>query len=172
MIAISNISIQYGGRFLFDNLSFTITNRDRIGLVGKNGAGKSTMLKILMGIIKPENGKVAMDNHTSIGYLPQEIKSDSTKTIYEEAAVAFEEIKHLEEEIEQIGEEITNRTDYESDSYMNLLEEYGDMQERLHHIGVTNMRETVEKILKGLGFVNGDFDRPMREFSGGWQMRV
>ena len=172
MISITNISIQYGGRFLFDNISFTITNRDRIGLVGKNGAGKSTMLKILMGMIKPENGKVAMDNHTTIGYLPQEIKSDSTKTIYEEAAVAFEEIKHIEEEIERIGEEITHRTDYESDAYMALLEEFGDMQERLHHIGVTNMRETVEKILKGLGFVNGDFDRPMREFSGGWQMRV
>lgn len=172
MLSVTNLSIQYGGRFLFDNINLTVTNRDRIGLVGKNGAGKSTMLKIFMGLIRPESGKVSMDNNTTLGYLPQDIKSDSTKTIYEEAAVAFDEIKHLEEESERLSEEMTHRTDYESDSYMQLLETFSDLQERLHHIGVTNMRETVEKILKGLGFVNGDFDRPMNEFSGGWQMRV
>ncbi len=172
MINISNISIQYGGRFLFDNISFAITEKDRIGLVGKNGAGKSTLLKILIEEIVPESGGVSMDNHTTLGYLPQTLKLNPTQTVYEETAKAFIKIKEVEQEIEALTQKIGEYTEYESDEYFKLLTRLSNAQEHLAHIGGTNMREETEKILKGLGFVNGDFDRPLSEFSGGWQMRV
>ncbi|MBL7784939.1 MAG: ABC-F family ATP-binding cassette domain-containing protein [Chitinophagales bacterium] len=172
MINISNLSIQYGGRFLFDDLSFAITKQDRIGLVGKNGAGKTTLLKLITGNIRPESGSITFEGGTTIGYLPQEVKTNSTKTVYEETATAFAEIQKLEQEIAQLSEAISHTEDYESPQYYRQLQSLSDLQDRLHHLGAGNRRETTEKILKGLGFANGDFDRPLREFSGGWQMRV
>ena len=172
MINISNISLQYGGRYLFDDISFTVTPLDRIGLVGKNGAGKSTLLKILTGELKGESGTIAMDNDISLGYLPQEVTLRPVKSVFEEAATAFSEVKNLQKSLQKIQKEVAERTDYESDSYLKLLHQLSDTQDRLQRLGAYQIREQVEKILKGLGFINGDFDRPLKEFSGGWQMRV
>ncbi|MGB0930793.1 MAG: ATP-binding cassette domain-containing protein [Chitinophagales bacterium] len=172
MISLANISIQYGGRFLFDDISFTITEKDRIGLVGKNGAGKSTMLKVLIGEILGESGTISMDNGTTLGYLPQDKKVRNTKTVAEEAATAFEEVQKVEHKLKEIHKEVEVRTDYESEDYFKLLERMTEAQDRLHRLGGLTIREDIEKILKGLGFKNGDFDRLMSEFSGGWQMRV
>lgn len=172
MISIANIAIQYGGRVLFDDISFTVTKKDRIGLVGKNGAGKSTMLKVLIGQIKSDSGSISMDNNTSLGYLPQEIKMTATESVYEETARAFDSIKQLEAQIEALGNELATRTDYESAAYLKLIDNITDAEDRLQRMGVHNIRERIERTLKGLGFVNGDFDKPLNEFSGGWQMRV
>ncbi|MEZ4883266.1 MAG: ATP-binding cassette domain-containing protein [Chitinophagales bacterium] len=172
MISLANISIQYGGRFLFDDISFTITEKDRIGLVGKNGAGKSTMLKVLVGEILAESGTISMDNGTTLGYLPQDKKVRNTKTVFEESATAFEEVQKVERQLKGYHKEIEQRTDYESEDYFKLLEDMTEAQDRLHRLGGLTIREDIEKILKGLGFQDGDFDRLMSEFSGGWQMRV
>ena len=133
MISVTNLSIQYGGRFLFDDISFTITNRDRIGLVGKNGAGKSTMLKIIIGEQRPESGSISMDNYTTLGYLPQEIKVTSDKTVYEEAATAFDEVHHTEAAIEEVATKIAESEDYKSPQYMKWIQELSDLQEHLLH---------------------------------------
>ncbi len=157
---------------MFNGISYAITPKDRIGLVGKNGAGKSTMLKVLIDEIRPETGDVSMDNKTTLGYLPQELFVKHTKSVYEEAATAFSEVLQMQAQIDAITEEVGIRTDYESESYFKLLDKLSDSQEHLQRMGGLTMREDIEKILKGLGFVNGDFDRPLSEFSGGWQMRV
>lgn len=172
MISLSNISIQYGGKFLFDDLSFTVTEKDRIGLVGKNGAGKSTLLKILTGEIRAETGIIAMDNNTSIGYLPQEMRLSPTLSVYEETAKAFAKIQQLEQQMFVLTTELADRTDYESAAYSRLVQQLADMQDELQQLGVANRRETIEKVLRGLGFMSRDLDRPLREFSGGWQMRI
>lgn len=172
MISIAGISVQFGGQFLFDNISLSITKADRLGLVGKNGAGKSTLLKLLIGQLRPESGTIHIDNDTTLGYLPQEVPLHTSKTVYEEAATAFTEMLQLQETIHKLTQEITHRTDYESVEYLELLANLTDAQDHFHRLGGLNMREQIEKILKGLGFVNGDFDRPLSEFSGGWQMRV
>ena len=172
MITISNLSIQYSGKFLFNDISFTITEKDRLGLVGKNGAGKSTMLKILCRELLPEGGTVAMDNKITLGYLPQELDLKPNDTVYEEAAKAFSNIQALQDKITALEIEIESRTDYDSKQYFKLLQKLSDSQDRIQALGGLQIREKTEKILKGLGFVNGDFDRPLNEFSGGWQMRV
>lgn len=172
MITLANISVQYGGRFLFNDIGFTITEKDRIGLVGKNGAGKSTLMRLLIGEIKADEGSISMDNRTTLGYLPQDISLNPTKTVYQEAAAAFDHLLALQAEIESITNSLAEREDYESEAYFELLNTLNEKQDRLQHLGGLRMRENVEKILKGLGFVNGDFDRPLAEFSGGWQMRV
>ena len=172
MITISNLSIQYGGKFLFNDISFTITEKDRLGLVGKNGAGKSTMLKIICKEIVPEGGSVAMDNRVTLGYLPQDLELKPTMTVYEEAATAFSHLQSLQKKVLTLENEIANRIDYDSKQYFKLLQKLTDTQDQILALGGLNLREKIEKILKGLGFVNGDFDRPLQEFSGGWQMRV
>ncbi len=172
MISISGVSVQFGGQFLFDDISFSITDSDRLGLVGKNGAGKSTMLRLLIGQMKPEGGNIHKDNNTTLGYLPQEIPVQSQKTVYEEAATAFALVLQLQEQIEHYTEEITHRTDYDSPGYLQLVHDLTDAQDHFQRLDGLTIREQIEKILKGLGFVNGDFDRPLSEFSGGWQMRV
>ncbi len=172
MVTVSNISIQYGGKFLFNNISFALTKKDRIGLVGKNGAGKSTLLKILIKEILPESGTIAMDNNTTLGYLPQDMSVKHNKTVYEEAAMAFAKVKELEATLNELNIEIAERTDYESKAYTKLLNRLNDAQDQFERLGGMSLREDIEKILKGLGFLNGDFDRPLSEFSGGWQMRV
>lgn len=172
MISIENISIRYGERDLFKSISTVIKDSDRIGLVGHNGAGKSTLLKLLTGEYNADSGRVIIPAKATIGYLPQELKVDYKKSVFEEASTAFEEIKKLEEQLKQFQKELEERTDYESDSYQKLVERFSETDERFHRIGGMGQREEVEKILKGLGFLDGDFDRPVAEFSGGWQMRI
>ncbi len=172
MIQVENISVQFGGKFLFHEINFTIKERDRIGLVGKNGAGKSTLLKILIDEIRPDEGNIAMPNKTTLGYLPQELNVDYSKSVYDETASAFSEIQELKRKFEQYEKDLETATEFESDDYAKLLKNYTEVQDRIQNLGGLNMRATIEKILKGLGFVNGDFDRPLTEFSGGWQMRV
>ncbi len=172
MLNIQNISIQYGGRFLFDNVSIAVGNDDRIGLIGRNGTGKSTMLKLIYGLESPESGKIFYPNGYKMGYLPQEIKTDSKLSIYKEAESALEEMKQLEDDINRYTRELEERTDYESDEYMKIIENLTEANELFHHFGGQSIEAEIEKVLIGLGFDRTDFDRGMNEFSGGWQMRV
>jgi ATP-binding cassette subfamily F protein 3 len=172
MLNIQNVSIHFAGRYLFDNVSIAVGDDDRIGLIGRNGTGKSTMLKIIYGLETPESGKVSLPNGYKIGYLPQEIKTDSTKSIYEEAESAMEDLKKLEDDINGYTRELEERTDYESDEYMKIIENLTEASEVFHHLGGGSIEAEVTKVLIGLGFEPEDFDRGMDEFSGGWQMRV
>lgn len=172
MISVENISVFFGERILFDEINFTIQSTDRIGLVGRNGAGKSTLLKIILGEQQPDDGRVSRANQTTIGYLPQELHVDYNKSVYEEACVAFEEVNALERKMDALQELINQTTDHESEAFNKILHDMADLQELHHHLGGYQQREEVEKILKGLGFVQSDFDKPVTEFSGGWQMRI
>jgi ATP-binding cassette subfamily F protein 3 len=172
MIGVSNLSVVYGGKPLFENISFLINRDDRIGLTGRNGAGKSTLLKIIKGIQKPTSGEVTMPRDATIGYLPQEFHNTSSLTVIEETRKAFEKAIALEQKIANIQEELTRRTDYESDSYMQLIEQMNDAQHHFQVLGGYEMEEKMERILKGLGFEASDFNRKVNEFSGGWQMRI
>ncbi len=172
MIGVSNLSVIFGGKPLFENISFLINREDRIGLTGRNGAGKSTLLKIIKGIQKPTSGDVSVPRDATIGYLPQEFHNTSSLTVIEETRKAFERIIDLEKKIARIQEELTSRTDYESDSYMHLIEQMNDAQHHFQMLGGYEMEEKMERILKGLGFEPSDFTRKVTEFSGGWQMRI
>ena len=172
MIYISDIFLKYGDRVLFDNISFSIGLNDKIGLTGRNGAGKSTLLKIIASEQSPDDGKVNLPTNATIGYLHQDMDIPQDKTVREECNSAFEEIKVMEAKLEKMHEEIGHRTDYESDSYATLLNEYSELNEHLALMGSQNIEATIEKVLKGLGFKLTDFDRPTNEFSGGWQMRI
>lgn len=172
MLNISNLSIHFAGRYLFDNVSIAVGENDRIGLIGRNGSGKSTMLKLICGLESPESGKIAMPNGYKIGYLPQEIQTDSTRSIYEEAESAMDDLKKLEDDINRFSRELEERTDYESDEYMKIIENLTEASEVYHHMGGQSIEAEVEKVLIGLGFERSDFSRGMNEFSGGWQMRV
>lgn len=173
MIQIQNLSVQYGSRVLFDEINITIKTRDRVGLVGKNGAGKSTLLKIIAGWQSADSGSVQMPNHSRVGYLPQELALSSDKSVYEEAATAFDEIQLLEQELAETLEALHHITDYESKAYYKLLEDSAHLHERLQLLGSgAKMRAIVEKVLKGLGFIQADFERSCSEFSGGWRMRI
>ena len=172
MISINNLSVQFTGTNLFDNVTFNINDRDRIGLVGKNGAGKSTLLKIIAGLQQPETGTIIVAKDQTIGYLPQEMIPNSNRTIIDEALTAFEQIDTLESELQNLTNEIANRTDYNSKEYELLLNRHHDVNEQIIMLGGNNRQEQTEKILLGLGFVHSDFARSITEFSGGWQMRV
>ncbi len=172
MIVMSNIMVQYGERKLFRELNLTITDKDRVGLVGKNGAGKSTLLKIIIGEMNPHEGNVVMENSTTLGYLPQTLHLNPTKSVFEEALEAFSEINRLEADIEEINEELGVRTDYESEAYQKILSKLSDKTDRLVRLGGMNIREEIERVLRGLGFAHSDLDMPLSTFSGGWQMRV
>ncbi len=172
MISVNKISLGFGGRDLFKDISFQITGTDRIGLVGKNGAGKSTLLKIFSGEQKADSGNISGPNDLTIGFLKQDLEFSSGKTVMEETESAFEEIKELEARIEEINEAITTRTDYESDSYMDLITELNEATERFSMIGGYNFKADLERVLIGLGFKQEDFDRQTTEFSGGWRMRI
>jgi len=172
MISISNISVLFGGEELFKDISFVINPKDRIGLVGKNGAGKSTLMNIIAGTRIPDKGKVDIQDGKTIGYLPQEIKVNSTKTILEETLSVFDEAERLEREIEDINKQLEERTDYESDSYADIITRLSDCHERLSLLDGGKRESQVEKVLLGLGFSRKDFERPISQFSGGWQMRV
>jgi ATP-binding cassette subfamily F protein 3 len=172
MVTIGNLSVYFGSRTLFSKIGFFIGPRERIGLVGKNGAGKSTMLKTLAGIQKPNEGSVVLMRGATIGYLPQEMNHQLEATIYEEASSAFIEVQRLKERVEELTVLISDHPDYTSDDYADKLDELSESSHRLELLGSANMEEKIEKVLKGLGFQSSDMHRQMKEFSGGWKMRV
>lgn len=172
MVTVGNLSIYFGSRELFSKISFFIGPRDRIGLVGKNGAGKSTLLKTLAGIQNPNEGSISLTRGSTVGYLPQEMHHNEEATVYEEASKAFAEVQRLRDRLEELTLAITDHHDYTSDDYGNKLEELEEVAHRLEVLGSGNLEEKIEKVLKGLGFRSEDMGRPMKEFSGGWKMRV
>ncbi len=172
MISVENLSVQFGGRDIFRNVSFLVNPKDRIGLVGKNGAGKSTLLKIFMKLQKPDSGTVVVPDKITLGYLPQQMSVTDKRTVYEEAVSAFDEIAKLENEIEKLNHEITHRTDYESKEYMDLIDRLTEKNEYYELLGAGNIEAKTEQTLLGLGFELSDFNRPTKEFSGGWRMRI
>ncbi|MES2566746.1 MAG: ABC-F family ATP-binding cassette domain-containing protein [Bacteroidota bacterium] len=172
MVSINGVTVSFGGYNLFDNVSFLINPKDRIGLAGKNGAGKSTMLKILAGYQSPTKGEVSRPKDCKIGYLPQDMTHQHGRTVYEETESAFEEIKLLQAKLDDVNHQLETRTDYESDSYMDLIHNLTDINERLNIIGADNTEEEIEKVLLGLGFQRKQFHMQTSEFSGGWRMRI
>ncbi len=172
MISVESLKMEFGARPLFENVSFVINKKDRVALVGKNGAGKSTLLKILAGELHPTSGTVALQNDATVGYLPQVMVLSGEHTVLEETEKAFGHIHDLKAEVEQLNEELASRTDYESDSYMQLVERFTRESERFHMMGGMNYRAEMERTLQGLGFQPTDFNRPTKEFSGGWRMRI
>ena len=172
MISIDGLTVEFGVKPLFKDVSFVINERDRIALVGKNGAGKSTMLKILCGLQKPTSGAVSVPNDLTIGYLPQVMKLSDDTTVKEETRKAFADKTKMEEKLKKMEQEMAERTDYESDSYAELVERFTTEHERYMMMGGENYEAEIERTLTGLGFTRDDFDRPTREFSGGWRMRI
>lgn len=172
MISVENLKVEFGVKPLFDGVSFVVNPRDRIALVGKNGAGKSTMLKILSGLQSPTSGIVAIPNDTSIGYLPQVMKLSDDTTVKEETRKAFADNRKIEERLKKMEQEMAERTDYESDGYAQLVERFTQEHERYMMMGGENYEAEIERTLIGLGFLRSDFERPTKEFSGGWRMRI
>ena len=172
MISVDNLTVSFAGWDLFKDVSFLINEKDRIGLVGKNGAGKSTMLKVLIGEQQPTSGTVSRNGECTVGYLPQQMKVADTTTLFDETESAFSEVLGLEREIDRLNAEIAERTDYESPEYEKLLHRLNDATDRFNILGGMNREEEVEKTLLGLGFERSDFSRPTSEFSGGWRMRI
>lgn len=172
MISIEGLSVAFGGNTLFDNITYVINKRDRIALVGKNGAGKSTMLKIIAGLQAPTSGSVNMPKDLTIGYLPQQMNLTDTRTVMQEAEQAFAHIFELQARIERMNNELAERTDYESPEYQELIERVSNANEQLSLIGASNYQAEIEKTLIGLGFTRDDFNRDTSEFSGGWRMRI
>ena len=172
MISVEGLTVEFGVKPLFLNASFVINDRDRIALVGKNGAGKSTMLKILCGKQQPTSGNVAMPNDQTVGYLPQVMILQDDTTVREEARKAFAKVTQMKAKIDEMNRQLADRTDYESDSYMALVEKFTQEHERYMMMGGDNYEAEIERTLSGLGFTKNDFDRPTSEFSGGWRMRI
>ena len=172
MISVEGLKVEFGVKPLFQDVSFVVNDRDRIALVGKNGAGKSTMLKILCGMQKPTAGNIAVPADTTLGYLPQVMVLQDNTTVKEETRKAFADNTRLKEKVERMNRELTERTDYESEEYMLLVERFTQAHERWLMIGGENYEAEIERTLTGLGFSREDFDRPTSEFSGGWRMRI
>ena len=172
MISIENLRVEFSAKSLFAGVSYVINDRDRIALVGKNGAGKSTMLKIIAGLQQPTSGIVAVPRNTTIGYLPQVMNLTDERTVREEAEKAFNHIHKIQAELDDLNRQLSERTDYESESYMTLVERCSHLNERFHIMGGQNYHAELERTLTGLGFRQSDFERPTSEFSGGWRMRI
>ena len=172
MISVEGLTVEFGGFTLFDDISFVVNKKDRIALVGKNGAGKSTMLKIFAGLQSPTSGTVSVPKDVTIGYLPQHMQLVDTRTVREEAECAFEHIHEMEKEIERLNQQLAERTDYETESYQNLIDRVTHLTEHFQMMGGNNYHAELERTLIGLGFTREDFDRPTSEFSGGWRMRI
>lgn len=164
--------MQFGGTTLFSDVSFSINETDKIALMGKNGAGKSTLLKIIAGVNKPSTGNISAPKETVIAYLPQHLLTQDDATVFEETSKAFSDIFKMRDDIEELNNQLTIRTDYESDAYMKLIEKVSELSEKFYSIEEVNYEAEVEKVLKGLGFTREDFTRPTSEFSGGWRMRI
>ena len=172
MISVDGLTVEFGGSALFSDISFVINEKDRIALMGKNGAGKSTLLKILAGVREPTRGKVSAPKDTVIAYLPQHLMTEDGRTVFEETAQAFAHLHEMEAEIAALNKELETRTDYESDSYMELIERVSTLSEKFYSIEEINYDADIEKTLLGLGFTREDFNRQTSEFSGGWRMRI
>ncbi|MDE5629914.1 MAG: ATP-binding cassette domain-containing protein [Muribaculaceae bacterium] len=172
MVSVDGLTVEFGGTTLFKDVSFVINPKDRIALMGKNGAGKSTLLKILAGVRQPTRGAVSVPKDCTVCYLPQHMMTHDGRTVFEEASQAFAHLKEMEAEIDAMNNELATRTDYESDSYMALIEKVATVSEKFYAIDMTHFEEDVEKALLGLGFKREDFSRPTSEFSGGWRMRI
>ena len=172
MLSVDALTVEFGGQTLFSDISFVINEKDRIALMGKNGAGKSTLLKILAGVREPSKGTVSYPKELKVSYLPQHLLLEDNRTVFEETATAFSEINEMGKQIEALNEELTVRTDYESDSYMELIERVSALSEQFYSIEEINYDADIEKTLIGLGFSREDFTRKTSEFSGGWRMRI
>ena len=172
MVSIQNLSVEFSAKSLFDGISYVINKRDRIALVGKNGAGKSTMLKIIAGLQKPTSGTVAVQQDVTIGYLPQQMILSDSLTVIEEVRKAFSHIDSMRRQLEAYTTELSERTDYDSESYQQLIDRMTTLTERLAMEESENSEAEMEKTLVGLGFKRSDFNRPTSEFSGGWRMRI
>lgn len=172
MISVDGLTVEFGGSTLFKDISFAINEKDRIALMGKNGAGKSTLLKIIAGVKTASRGKVSAPKDAVIAYLPQHLLTADSRTVFEEAAQAFAHIFEMQHAIEELNNQLSSRTDYESEEYYSLIEQLSALSEKFYSIEEINYDAEVEKILLGLGFVRADFTRPTSEFSGGWRMRI
>ncbi len=172
MISVDALAVEFDGKTLFSDISFVINEKDRIALMGKNGAGKSTLLKILAGVRKPTRGSISAPKDCVVAYLPQHLMTEDGRTVFEEASQAFAHLHTMEAEINKMNQELTERTDYESDEYMQLIEKVASLSEKFYAIDLTHFEEDVEKNLLGLGFERTDFNRQTSEFSGGWRMRI
>jgi ATP-binding cassette, subfamily F, member 3 len=172
MVGVNKITLSFADRFLFNNVSFIINKQERIGLVGKNGAGKSTMLKILAGVQPADSGNISTPSDFSLGYLPQDMEFEEGRTVWEEAATVFDQLARTQAKIDDINHQLVTREDYESDSYMQLLDDLTHLNEELVHLDASNMDASIEQLLLGLGFKRNDFTRQTSEFSGGWRMRI
>lgn len=172
MISIDGLGVEFGGTSLFKDVSFVVNDKDRIALMGKNGAGKSTLLKILAGIKQPNNGRVSKPNDAVIAYLPQHLMTENHRTVFEEASQAFVQLITMQKEMDELNQQLTTRTDYESQEYYDIIEQVSTLSEKLYSLDDINFDAEVEKILLGLGFERDDFQRPTSEFSGGWRMRI
>ena len=172
MVSVDGLAVEFGGTTLFSDISFVINDKDRIALMGKNGAGKSTLLKILAGVRQATRGQVSAPKDTVIAYLPQHLMTEDGRTVFEEASQAFAHLHEMEAQLEELNKQLAERTDYESDEYMALIEEVAMKSEKFYAIDMTHFEEDVEKTLLGLGFERKDFNRQTSEFSGGWRMRI
>lgn len=172
MISVEGLTVEFGGFTLFDDVSFVVNKKDRIALVGKNGAGKSTMLKIFAGLQSPTSGTLSVPREVTIGYLPQQMKLTDSLTVRSEAEKAFAHIHETEQQINRLNEQLAERTDYESESYHKLIDQVTHLSEQFQMMGGTNYHAELERTLIGLGFSRDDFERPTSEFSGGWRMRI
>ena len=172
MITVNDVAVEFGGTTLFSDITFAINENDKIALMGKNGAGKSTLLKIVAGVNKPTRGGISAPSDAVIAYLPQHLLTSDNCTVMEETSKAFSEVLNMKKEIDEINEQLTIRTDYESDEYMKLIERVSELSEKYYSIEEVNYEAEVEKVLKGLGFEREDFTRLTSEFSGGWRMRI
>ncbi len=172
MISVDNLEVSFSGDILFSNVSFTINENDKIALMGKNGAGKSTIMKIIAGVQQATKGNVRTPKDTVIAYLPQHLLTDDHCTVMEEASKAFSQVLDMKAEMDRLNKELETRTDYESDAYMDIITKVADLGEKYYAIEEVNIEEEVEKALAGLGFKRSDFNRPTSEFSGGWRMRI
>jgi ATP-binding cassette subfamily F protein 3 len=172
MITVNDIAVEFGGTTLFSEVTFAINENDKIALMGKNGAGKSTLLKIVAGENKPTRGVISAPSDAVIAYLPQHLLTSDDCTVMEETSKAFADVLNMKKEIDEINEQLTIRTDYESDEYMKLIERVSELSEKFYSIEEVNYEAEVEKVLKGLGFEREDFTRQTSEFSGGWRMRI
>ena len=172
MISFSNVSLYFGDRIIFKDINFTIKDNDKIGIVGRNGAGKTTMFKLILKELLPDNGQILIPAGKSLGYLTQELNLTQDNTLLEETLTAYDDVIRMQKEITSIEHQLTIREDYESKSYMQLVERLATLNDIIKHHESGNIKGNAEKVLKGLGFTGNDFDRQIKEFSGGWQIRV
>ena len=172
MISINNLTVEFSSQLLFDNINYVINPKDKIALVGKNGAGKSTMLKIIAGLQHPTSGSVAIPQDVTVGYLPQQMVLTDSLTVIEEVRKVFSHIKELHERLDSLSAELAERTDYDSEEYHRLIDRVTSLTDRIAIEDSENIEADMERTLLGLGFLRSDFERPTSEFSGGWRMRI